>query len=68
MICYRDMTFCSMSKDCKNQDCYRRFTDEMDKDAQKWWGGEGYPLCVSNMKDTEYCPGFIPNEGVKNES
>lgn len=35
MICYKDQTFCS--SDCKNDTCFRHFTDEVHEAARLWW-------------------------------
>ncbi len=49
MICYRDMTFCSFYKTCKDgEECHRALTKEVYKAADKWWGWsqEGKaPIC-----------------------
>ena len=34
MICYKDTTYC-VSKDCVNQSCKRRMTDEIQNKAMK---------------------------------
>lgn len=45
MICYKDMTFC-VSPNCTNK-CGRKLTEEIKKEAEKWWGGPDAPICVS---------------------
>ncbi len=48
MIHYRDMTFCSSYKECRNgKKCNRALTPQVQKDADKWWGkGTGQaPIC-----------------------
>ena len=46
MICFRDKTFCN-SKDCKSfKGCISALTDEVKKDAEKWWGGKDAPIAV----------------------
>lgn len=48
MFCYRDMTFCQYWKECKKGlECSRSLTDEVKKQAKKWWGEEGEPpICL----------------------
>ena len=56
MMCFRDMTFCS-SPNCKNK-CGRKFTDEVQKAADKWWedcDGEA-PIALSYFCDEEGYP------------
>lgn len=37
MLCYRDMTFCTYYKECKDgKDCRRALTDEVQKAAEAW--------------------------------
>jgi len=46
MICYKDMTFCPYWKDCnKGNKCHRALTDKVIQDANKWWKGDGAPVC-----------------------
>ena len=56
MIHFRDMTFCN------NPNCTcgpgRKFTDEVQAAADKWWGGPGAPICMGNIcgdKEEESC-------------
>jgi len=38
MICYRDTTFCTFWKDCKDgNDCTRALTEEVKEQAARWW-------------------------------
>ena len=47
MICYRDMTFCVFEDLCQaSATCDRVLTNEVQKDAEKWWGEPGAPICV----------------------
>jgi hypothetical protein len=42
---FRDTTFCS-ARDCQHfNTCHRALTDEVLAAAEKWWGGEGAPIC-----------------------
>lgn len=47
MICYKDQTYCS-SKTRKHT-CGREFTEQDKLDAEKWWGGEGYPVAFGEF-------------------
>jgi hypothetical protein len=47
MICYKDRTYCSSK--VKVHTCGREFTDEDQKNAEKWWGGKDYPLCLGEF-------------------
>jgi hypothetical protein len=45
MLCYKDMTFCTFYTDCANgEDRHRALTDEVRKQAEKWWGSEDAPI------------------------
>lgn len=53
MLCYRDMTFCTFYKKCKNgKTCVRSLKQKIQKSADEWWGkGEGQaPICVFSNK------------------
>lgn len=52
MISYRDRSYCSM-KNCPNKECSRNITEEVDKQATKWWGSPNYPICVVDFTDCE---------------
>lgn len=54
MIGYRDRTWCG-SPNCQNK-CGRKFTEEDRASAVEWWGGEDFPLAVSNFCDEEEPP------------
>jgi len=49
MICFKDMTFCD--SDCTNKDCARLWTEELQKQADEWWGGagKGAPVAFSDF-------------------
>ena len=51
MICFRDMTFCS--KECGNTKCGRNLTEQVRKDADKWWGKgkDEAPIAVANFHE-----------------
>lgn len=47
MIGYRDRTFCTHYKDCAlAEQCTRPLTPEVQKEAEKWWGGKDAPIVV----------------------
>ncbi len=65
MICFRDMAFCSSSHECDNTHCGRRFDDEQQQLANKWWSdlklGGSPPIAMCNFSNNpDYCIGFIP--------
>ena len=42
---YRDMTFCRFYRDCIKADtCHRPLTDEVSKQAERWWKGPDAPI------------------------
>ena len=53
MICYRDMTFCTSWRGCKQgETCSRALTDDVEACAEKWWGKPGAPIClISGVPD-----------------
>jgi hypothetical protein len=51
MICYKDKTFCSSKVEIHT--CGREFTKEDEVNAEKWWGGEDYPVAYSPFCDNE---------------
>lgn len=54
-LCYKDQTFCA--SDCKNDTCFRHFTDETHEAARKWWGGDNAPIAFSDFSKT--CPEYV---------
>jgi len=47
MIGYRDMTFCGYHEDCHlKSTCFRALTEQVQKDAEAWWGGPGPPISI----------------------
>lgn len=58
MICYRDMTFCSFYKECKNP-CGRSLTEEVEKEA------DSAHLLISQFIEKPEC--FIGKE-AQNET
>jgi len=45
MLCYKDMTFCTFWKECKdNKKCGRALTDKIKEDAEKWM--KNAPICA----------------------
>lgn len=62
MIHYRDMTFCEAYKVCQDgATCERALTGEVIEAANKWWGGEGAPIC----KFIDYPECFIPDDSMQ---
>lgn len=63
MICYRDMTFCSFYRECKDgSGCSIALTDKVEADAKKWWGDNcenGPPIAI--FADKPAC--FVNKEG-----
>jgi hypothetical protein len=47
MICFKDRTFCS-SKNHKPE-CDRRWTPELQAEADRWWGKPGAPVSFTNF-------------------
>lgn len=47
---YMDKTFCH--SDCKNEACHRFVSEKVIEGAKKWWGGDDFPLAVSDFSDT----------------
>lgn len=56
MLCFRDMTFCRAV--CGNYQCDRRYTRNVVKSAEIWWGGRGAPIAVADM--TQCCSVYVP--------
>jgi hypothetical protein len=43
------MDFCTAIKDkCANTACRRALTDQVERDAEKWWGGPDAPIAKSD--------------------
>lgn len=55
MMRYRDMTFCSAP--CANATCDRRLTDDVRDAARRWWGKDGAPIAVQDMR--EGCADYV---------
>lgn len=52
MIGYKGMMFCKAWDSCKKgNDCPRAITPEVERQATKWWGGEDYPICVTEKME-----------------
>jgi hypothetical protein len=51
MICFKDRTFCC-APNCKNE-CGRQWTDELQRQADEWWGGPGAPVAFSDFCSKE---------------
>jgi hypothetical protein len=48
MICYKDRTFCC-DAECINQECWRYFGHQQQKDAEEWWGGPEAPVAFADF-------------------
>lgn len=52
MVCYKDMTFCPHHESCEDgEDCERALTDQVKKDAEKWWGRPGAPIAQADFRE-----------------
>lgn len=57
MMCYKDMTFCPYHDTCQSgPTCYRALTDKVREGAEKWWGGDDYPIALFSSPPTCYIP------------
>ena len=52
MLCFRDQAYCAESSECANTDCRRKWTDELQRQATRWWGGEDAPVAFMSMRET----------------
>jgi len=60
MLCYKDMTFCSYYKECKDKDCIRALTPEVEESARK------FGLPISHFAERPDCKFLAPpQEGSK---
>ena len=51
MICYKDKTFCTFHKECKEgKECGRALTPEVKRVAREWWGNEKAPIAMFSEK------------------
>lgn len=55
MICYRDRTYCTAP--CATEDCDRKLTDVVLKDAREWWGKDGAPIARADLSG--HCGDFV---------
>jgi hypothetical protein len=51
MICYKDQAYCSSK--VKVHTCGREFTEKDRKNAEEWWGGKDFPLCLGEFCNQE---------------
>ena len=54
MIGYKDRTWCQYYA-CANKKCNRILTEQVLKDAQKWWGEPNPPICIFAEKPDCFC-------------
>jgi len=57
-MCFKDKTFCWVD-DCLTKDCHRNFNinGELHDEAVYWWGGDDYPLAMSDFSST--CDSYV---------
>lgn len=61
MICYRDMTFCSASKECKSEECPRKLKSEDYKKEEE----KNLPICYAEFWNdclNPHCPKDLKGE------
>ena len=46
MICYKDTTFCQDTTCANIEKCPTALTDNIQKQAEKWWGDKHAPIAV----------------------
>lgn len=56
MLHYRDMTFCSWEA-CPNGKCQRLLSKKEKERASMWWGGDDFPVALSDFTDCPYWKG-----------
>lgn len=51
MMCYKDKTFClaSTNETCKNDKCWRFFSNEERANSIKWWGSDDAPIALGDF-------------------
>ena len=65
MICYKDITFCR--NDCQNNKCKIRLTNQVMKDAAKWWRKKNAPIATADLRPE--CNDYIsPKDSTKEQS
>lgn len=61
MMCFKDKTFCiaANNKTCVQTTCWRFFDDEVQRQADAWWGDMegGAPIAFSDFSGD--CPDFL---------
>jgi hypothetical protein len=62
MICYRDTTFCI--SECATE-CNAKLTDEVRRDAVRWWGNDDAPIMVNDFKCSKFTEKGEPNEASR---
>lgn len=59
MMGYKDRTWCPMNinlRCARREGCYRAFTQEDQANAEKWWGGKDFPICVYSTEPDCFVP------------
>lgn len=51
MICYKDKTFCTFYRECKDgKTCDRSLTEDVQYQAKLWWKSNNPPICQFQNK------------------
>lgn len=58
MTYYKDMTFCSAR--CKNFNCHRNYTDDIQLSARQWWKHDPDNTPVAFMDFSPTCDVYDP--------
>ena len=56
MISYKDKTFCIAA--CANRECPRKYTEDVRKQAEEWWGDVAAPVAVGDL--SKPCFIYVP--------
>lgn len=60
MMCYKDRSYCSSSKECGTK-CALKLTDEHKANAERL----NLSVAYADYRDTEHCPGFTKRESAE---
>ena len=63
MMCYRDRTYCVA--ECSTKECNSKYTEQVQADAEQWWGSPSAPICISDLSSG--CPAYQPKQETNNE-
>lgn len=56
-LCFKDRTFCSSN--CKNDKCFRHWTDELHIQARKWWEHDPDNVPVAFSDFSKICKDYM---------